>query len=258
MNKEKVIDLFDQDQRIDVEYPGIRREITANVVRHVDNSGNGEGMVIYSHLDETNVEDAIREQIAYFESLGQDFEWKVYDYDQPPDLKDRLERHGFSVENAEALMILDLEEAPEILWKTIVHDVRRVKDPEKIADILSIKQQVWNEDFSSLGDFLREALTNFPDQMSIYMAYIDEKPVSTAWIYFSKHSQFGSLWGGASLRGYRRRGLYTALLAVRAQEAKARRVRYLTVDASNMSCPILEKFGFERIAWTNPCKWKCK
>lgn len=50
--------------------------------------------------------------------------------------------------------------------------------------------------------------------------------------------------------------VYTALLAVRAQDAKARQVRYLTVDASDMSRPILERFGFERIAYSYPCKWK--
>ncbi len=107
-----------------------------------------------------------------------------------------------------------------------------------------------------MGDYLQGALANYPDQISVYVVYVDEKPASTAWIYFPKHSQFASLWGGASLSGYRRQGLYTSLLAARAQEAKARRVRFLTVDASPMSRPILEKFGFERIDWTYPCKWK--
>jgi hypothetical protein len=45
---------------------------------------------------------------------------------------------------------------------------------------------------------------------------------------------------------------------VRLQEAKARGVKYLTVDASPMSRPILEKFGFEFIANTHACKWKVK
>jgi GNAT superfamily N-acetyltransferase len=239
-----------------VEYPGMRREVTPNVVRGVNTSGAGDGMIVYSQLNEANVEETIHAQVAYFESIGQDFEWKLYDYDQPPDLKDRLEAHGFSIEEAEALLVLDLGDAPEILWPPVRHTIQRIISPEKIADILSIKQQVWDEDFSDLGIYLREALTNYPEQMSVYVAYIDEKPVSTAWIYFPVHSQFGSLWGGASLRDYRKQGLYTALLAVRAQEARARHVRYLTVDASVMSRPILEKFGFKMIAWTYPCNWK--
>jgi hypothetical protein len=156
------------------------------------------------------------------------------------------------------LMVLDLAEAPEILWQPVLHNVQRIKDPERLGEILSIESQVWNEDFSGLGDYLREALNKVPDQMSVYVAYMDGQPVSTAWIYFPVHSQFGSLWGGASLSGYRRQGLYTALLAVRAQEAKTRQVRFLTVDASPMSRPILEKFGFTMIAYTYPCKWKAR
>jgi len=250
-----MIALYDQDQRKDVEYPDMRREVTPNVVRHIDTSGIGEGAVIYSQLDDANADDIIREQILYFENIGQDFEWKVYDYDAPSDLKERLASHGFIVEEAEAIMVLDLEDAPEVLWQPILPSVQRILDPEKISDVLTIEQQVWNEDFSSLGHYLAEALRNHPEQMSVYVAYIDEQPASAAWIYFPKHSQFASLWGGSTVSGFRQQGLYTALLAVRVQEAKARRVRFLTVDASDMSRPILEKFGFELIAYSYPCKW---
>jgi hypothetical protein len=213
-------------------------------------------MVIFSHLDKANVEDVILEQVRHFSSLGQDFEWKVYGHDRPSDLKERLGAHGFIVGEAEALLVLDLKEAPEILWQPVIHKLKRIKDPEETADILSIEQQVWKDDFFALGDYLREALANYPDQMSVYIAYVDGKLASTAWIYFPKHSQFASLWGGASLSKYRKQGLYTALLAVRAQEARSRQVRYLIVDASPMSQPILEKFGFEMIALTYPCRWK--
>lgn len=258
MDKSQIIALYDQDQRKDVEYPDARREVTPNVVRHINTSDIGEGMILYSRLNEANVEESIREQVIYFESIGQDFEWKVYDYDRPSDLKERLESYGFIVEDAEALVVLDLQDAPEVLWQPVQHNVQRISEPEKVSDVMSIEQQVWNEDFSGLGHRLEEALSNTPEQMSVYVVYIDAQPVSAAWIYFPKQSQFASLWGGATLSDFRKQGLYTALLAVRAQEAKARGVGYLTVDASPMSRPILEKFGFEMIAWTYPCKWKRK
>ena len=92
--------------------------------------------------------------------------------------------------------------------------------------------------------------------MSIYVAYADDQPVSTAWIYCSPGSQFASLWGGSTLSEYRGQGFYSALLSIRAQEARDRGIRYLTVDASTMSQPILEGFGFEKIATTYPCKWQ--
>ncbi len=95
-------------------------------------------------------------------------------------------------------------------------------------------------------------------RMSVYVAYVDDQPASAAWIYFPKKSQFASLWGGSTVTDFRKQGLYTALLAVRAQEAKGRQVTYLTVDASPMSRPILEKFGFKMIAYSYPCKWEYK
>ena len=64
------------------------------------------------------------------------------------------------------------------------------------------------------------------------------------------------MWGGSTVSEFRNQGLYTALLATRAQEARLRGVRYLTVDASPMSRPILEKFRFEMISTSWPCKWK--
>jgi hypothetical protein len=258
MNKSQIIALYDQDQRIDIEYPTVRREVTPTVVRYIDRSSTGGGTVIYSQLDDTNVDDVIHEQISFFESIGQQFEWKVYDYDRPSDLKERLVSYGFIAEEAEAIMVLDLEEVPRLLEQPILPNVQRIADPEKLSDVLSIQEQVWDEDFSSLGNYLRETLGNYPEQMSVYVAYIDEQPVSTAWIYFPKHSRFASLWGGSTLSNFRKQGLYTTLLAVRAHESKARDVRYLTVDASIMSRPILEKFGFEMIAYAYPCKWKLK
>ncbi len=153
-------------------------------------------------------------------------------------------------------MVLDLEDSPEILWQPVHHNVQRIIEPEKLVDVQTIEQHVWNEDSSWVLHYLGETLRNYPEQMSIYVAYFDEQPASAAWIYFPKLSQFASLWGGATIHDFRKQGLYTSLLAIRAQEALARQVRYLTVDASAMSRPILARFGFEMIAYAYPCKWK--
>ncbi|MCO6451944.1 MAG: hypothetical protein J5I90_14270 [Caldilineales bacterium] len=256
MNKAQLIELYTQDQRIEVEYPDMRREVTPQVVRHVDTSALGEGAVIYSQLDEVSADEVIRQQMDYFAGIGQGFEWKVYDYDRPADLKERLAAFGFEIEESEAIMALDLEHAPEFLWQPVQHDVRRIHTVDGLADVQSVKEAVWGDDSSWIADYLGGALTNYPDQMSVYVAKVDEQPASAAWIYFPKNSQFASLWGGSTISRYRKQGLYSALLAVRAQEARVRGVRFLTVDASDMSRPILQKLGFEMIAHSNPCKWK--
>jgi hypothetical protein len=258
MNKLQMIALYEKDQRKDVEYPEMRREVTPNVVRHIDISDFGKGMITYSQLNAANAEDTIREQVDYFEGLGQNFEWKLFDYDQPSDLKERLGSCGFHVEEAEAILVLNLENTPQRLRKPVSHNIQRITDPEKLVDVQFIEEQVWNEDSSWVLDFLGDMLRKHPDQMSVYVAYVNEQPASAAWINFTAHSQFASLWGGATINQFRKQGLFTALLTVRAQEAKARDVKYLTVDAMPMSRPILEKLGFEMIAYSYPCHWKRK
>jgi hypothetical protein len=137
---------------MNIEYPDMCRDVTPDVVRHVDTSGTGEGAVIFGQLNEASAEDRIREQVLYFESLGRDFEWKVYDYDQPPDLKERLGSLGFIIGEAETILVLDLEDAPQILWQPVPHNIQRITDPEKTVDVLSVEQQVWYGDFSSGED----------------------------------------------------------------------------------------------------------
>jgi GNAT superfamily N-acetyltransferase len=259
MDRLEIIELYDLDQRINVEYPHMRRDEVAHLVRHVGLQELAEGCILYSRLDNGNVDQMIHKQIDYFEKIGQDFEWKVFDYDSPSDLKDRLVAYGFEVEEVETIMVFDLSITPDFLVQPVGHEVRQITAVEQITtEVMAVERQVWNEDFSDLEAYLTQTLVDEPDRMSIYVAYVNHRPASSAWVYFPPHSQFASLWGGSTVPEFRGRGLYTALLAVRIQEALKRRVSYLTVDASPMSRPILEKFGFEKIADSYPCKWTCR
>ena len=256
MDKDRIIALYTQDQRFEVEYPRMRREVAGDVVRLVHTEADGEGSMIYSRLDESRVEAAIGEQVAYFEGIGQKFEWKVFDYDTPADLKERLAAHGFEVEDPDAIMVLDLDEASETLFRPIAHTVRRIADPGRVTDVMAVEDAVWDGDYSALGRSQAHTLAHHPHLLSVYVAYVDEVPASAGWIMFPEHSQFGCLWGGSTLSEYRGRGLYTALLGARAREARERQARYLTVDASPKSRPIVVTCGFEVIAFAYACKWK--
>jgi GNAT superfamily N-acetyltransferase len=58
------------------------------------------------------------------------------------------------------------------------------------------------------------------------------------------------------LPAYRGRGLYTALLAARVQEARRLGASYATVDAGPMSLPILRRLGFQPLTVATPCIWR--
>jgi GNAT superfamily N-acetyltransferase len=253
MNLPQLLALYDQDQRIDVQYPLMERQLLPDLVRHVNTASTGQGMVIYAHLTETTIDAAIREQIAFFTKVGQDFEWKVYQHDSPADLLARLTAFGFEIGNPEAILIMETEHAPAILRRPATHPIRRVTDVAEIEVIRQVEEAVWQEDHHELVQQLRETFVDYPSHLSLYIGYVADRPVSCAWSNFPEGSQFASFWGGSTLEEFRGRGLYTAMLAVRVQEAIERGRPYLTVDAGPMSRPILEKFGFQLLDISHPC-----
>jgi ribosomal protein S18 acetylase RimI-like enzyme len=254
MNKTDLLEIFTRQQRIEVDYPDIKREVEGSVIRHISLAGE-DGFVIYSKLDEESVEAAISAQIARFQSIPQDFEWKVYDYDPPKNLIDRLRRRGFEIDEPEALLMLDLSAGPEALDRPAPPTVVRIADPGDIDAVVRLENAVWGTDHHDLEERLKLDLQEHPEMLSVYLSYQGEQPASAAWIYFHTGSSFASLWGGSTLPQFRSQGHYSHLLAARAQEAWARGFTLLSVDASPMSRPILEKHGFQYLATSTPCKW---
>ena len=251
--------IFDREQRRQVRFFGARREASGNVVRHLPESvGPGWRAIIYSRLNAETADAEIEDQIGYFECLGHDFEWKVYTHDQPVDMVERLAARGFEIGEREAVMVMDLRESLEILSQSTVHDIRQIEDPDQVTTVLAVQEQVDGLNLAWLAEELSCQLCLDHEGLAVFAAYVDGVLASSAWIRFHQPGQFASLWGGATLPGYRRQGLYSALLAARAQMAWDRGCRFLTVDASAMSRPILEKLGFQRITDSYPCTWRVR
>jgi GNAT superfamily N-acetyltransferase len=244
--------IFDDDQRRRITYPNFLREVTPHIIRHRD-TVNGVNFITYSQLDAANADAVIRDEVAFFTALGQGFEWKLYAHDQPTDLKARLAEQGFSIEEEESIVILPLAQAPAALYDPGGHDVRRLSDPDHLEDVQAVENAVWGEADSAHVQHLADELRAAPDLLRIYVAYIEGKPVSCGWMRFAPGSAFASLWGGSTLADYRGRGLYRALVAARARDAREYGATYLNVDASAMSRPILERLGFQTITHSWPC-----
>lgn len=256
MDNEKVLTLFDQEMRVEIEHPGMEKEILPHIVRFV-RPAPGMSFILYSQLNDENASRVINEQVTYIKQLQQPFEWTVFSHDQPVDLLARLEARGFEPGDKDAVMVLDLHlhQVPVALRQEITVDIRPVTHREELVDVIAILEKVWGGNFSwvtkRLGDHLE-----IPDFLSVYVAYVNEEPACTGWIYFHPHSHFASIWGGSTVEAYRQRGLYTALLAHRVQEALERGYRYVTLNASPMSRPIVTNHGFEILTYSQSCKWR--
>jgi hypothetical protein len=246
MHSSELLALYDRHERQEAREPGMRREALEDVVRLIDLRGT-ESAIVYSRLSPETADAAILREAGYFEGLGHTLEWKLFAHDAPADLRDRLLAQGFKAEDEETILALDLSKAPDALLRPVSADIRRITRPEDLKDVTAVRQSVWPGRHAWLEERLAGLLTSDPRSLSIYVAYVDGVPASSARIQFSDHSPFAGLWGGATVEELRGRGLYSGLLAVRVQEAIQRGVRFLTIDATPMSRPIVEKFGFQRL-----------
>lgn len=258
MNSEQLLALYDQEMRIEVEYPRIKKETLEHVIRFTGTPDpHGGNFILHSNLDSENADQVIDEQIHYFQSIGHPFEWKVYSHDRPVDLRQRLVAHGLLIQEPEdAIMALDVNQAPRILLDPVRADVRRLTDPDQLSQLIPVLETVWKEDFEWIHTLLGDDMRGNPDFLSVYVGYVNEVPACTGWINFHSDSQFASLWGGSTLAQHRRQGLYTGVLAARVQESIQRGYRFLTIDASPMNRPIAASRGFQLLTHAHACKWQ--
>lgn len=252
MTTQELLRLYDHHERIMAAYPCCRREFCEPVVRVYSKNGDLD-FLLHSRLTEDNADAIIEREVGHFRNAGRHFEWKLYAHDSPPDLKERLAARGFRIGEDEAIMALELADLPSELAAPQTHDIRKVDSEARLADFAAVNRSAWPDDNGSWMEVIVKTIREQPERLSAYVAYADGKPVSAARVDFPESSPFASLWGGATLEGYRKRGIYTALVAIRAQEAIRRGYRFLTIDASPMSRPIAEKHGFRLLTVSNPC-----
>jgi ribosomal protein S18 acetylase RimI-like enzyme len=197
----------------------------------------------------------IARQRDYFAARGEAVEWKTRRHDQPTDLTDRLRAAGFAPEEQETVLIglaKEMTAAPALPDSVTL---RQVTDDADMHRIAIMESTVWEQDWSWLGDDLIARVSAAPDKIAVIVAEADGEVLSASWLVFREGTEFASLWGGSTLPAWRSRGIYRALVAARAELAVARGVRFLHVDASDDSAPILRRLGFHSVTTTTPYVW---
>ena len=212
--------------------------------------------VVCSSLTADTADAVIAEQVEHYRVLGVGFEWKVYSHDRPADLLDRLLGHGFSVGAKEAVLVLELRDAPRWVHARAGVDVVRVERVEQVPAFRDAAEAVFGKDYGLTAGQLVRAIAAGSTQHVAYMAVVDGVAAAIGRLYTHPASAFGGLYGGGTRPGYRGRGLYRATVAARARDAVRLGATWLVVDALPTSRPILERLGFRHVADTWPCEWK--
>lgn len=182
---------------------------------------------------------AIAEQIEFSRDHGLELLWRVYDHDQPMELHGLLQAAGLAPHPSETLMLFDLADAIEAPSGV---EVRRVATLGELDAFVRTGGQAFGTEESWRRDAYAGRLNN-PD-LRLYVAYAGGVAAASARLEMSADWSFGLLNGGGVAPEYRGGGLYRALVAARAAEARARGLRYLATDARETSRPILERLGF--------------
>ncbi|MGW0770538.1 GNAT family N-acetyltransferase [Streptomyces sp. NPDC002676] len=254
MDHATVLALYDRDmrERARPDGPGARIERAGAVVRQVADTHGWNG-VLWSGLDAQGADLAVEEQIAYFTGLGRDFEWKLYGHDRPADLGARLAAAGFRAEPEETLLIGETAELAVDARPPTGIRFLRVTDPAGADLVVDVHEKAFGTDGTRLRHRLRAQLAADPGTVVAVVALAGDEPVSAARMELVPGTPFAGLWGGGTIEAWRGRGVYRALVAHRARVAAAHGYRYLQVDASPMSRPILERLGFHALSTTTPC-----
>jgi hypothetical protein len=214
----------------------------------------GRGMVFGRHLDGVpgaELDALIARAVDFFAGQGLDFEWKTYGHDRP-DLPERLAAAGFTAGDPETVVVglaadlVHAGEAPDGIR------IRITTAPDDLRRIAELQSEVWGSDWSWLAADLAARIASGPDDIVVLVAEAGDTVVSTAWLIMLPGTEFASLWGGSTLFGLRGRGIYRALVARRARIAVERGARYLWVDASDDSAPILQRLGLRAVTTTTP------
>ena len=215
----------------------------------------GRGYVVYRDLgglEGAALDALIARQVRVFAERGERFEWKLHGHDLPEDLPQRLHAAGLVAEEEETVVIAPVAEIagrPRLPEGVSLRDATSRRDLDRIA---ATEQTIWGSDHGWLAESLEAERDADPDALAIIVAEAGEEIVCAGWVRFTRGTEFATLWGGATLPAWRRRGIYRATVAYRANLAAQRGLRFIQVDASSDSRPILERLGFTAVTTTTP------
>ena len=252
MDTAAVLAAFNEQMRRDPRAePDTHIESDEHITRAVTD-GDGWNGVIWSDLSDADADAAIAAQVQRFASCRRPWEWKLYSYDRPADLPARLQAAGFVPDPAETLLIaeiagLALEPGPPAGIELVP-----VTGPAGADALVAVHDQVFGGSHDAIAQAVLSALGADPCPMTAVVAMAGDTPVSAARAEFPAGSDFASLWGGGNLPAWRGRGIFRSIVAYRAALARERGYRYLQVDASDDSRPILQRLGFAALATTTP------
>ena len=212
--------------------------------------------VNWSDLDESRADDAIAGQVDYFRRRGEVFEWQLLGYDQPADLghaarpgRFRARRGGSAAVRRDGRACRRTCRRPDGIRLVEVRDAAGVEAATATQEDLVPGSPRRARHVSRMLAGLAD------DRVALVLALAGDEPVCSAVVAFGPGPDFAGLYTAATRTDWRGRGIYRAIVAYRVRLAAARGFRYLRVETTTMSLPILRGLGFEPVTATTTYVW---
>ncbi|MBC7441457.1 MAG: GNAT family N-acetyltransferase [Ramlibacter sp.] len=255
----RYLQAYDDQLRTDAETPGALNVTRLGPVLLVTFDG-GRGFVTYRDLgqaDDRAIADLVAGALDHFRADPRVtcVEWKSRAHDRAPGLHEALLANGFEPGDPESIMIGPLEalcvDAPTPDEVTL----RRVTSEVDVRAMCAMVDEAFGTtvDVRTADELLLRL--DLDDGLELWVAETDGRMVSGGRLEPVGGTDFVGIWGGATLKAYRGRGIYRALTAARADSALARGKRLVHSDSTEYSRPILERSGLIKVSTTTPYNW---
>jgi hypothetical protein len=254
------LDAYDSQLRTDAETPSALAVERLGPLRLVRFAG-GRGFVTYRDLegaDAGTIAGWVEEALAHYreDAAITRVEWKTRGHDRAPCLHEALLANGFVPGEPESIMV---GEAALLVVDCPLPQGVELRTVTSEADVRALSEQqeaIFGGDFADeMTDALLRRLSR-RDGMELWVAEADGKIVSSGRLEPVAGSEFAGIWGGATLPGWRGRGIYRALTSARARSALRLGKRLIHSDSTEDSRPILERAGLVKVSTTTPYTWR--
>lgn len=250
---------YDEQLRTDAETPSAVSVEVHGPLRWVTFAG-GRGFVTYRDLGGAGADQIARlvaETAAYYRSDPEidRVEWKTRGHDTAPGLHEALLANGFVPDEPESIMIGETALLALDVPLPAGVTLRRVTEEPDVRAMCVMQDEAFG---TSQSERDAEAILSRlarGDGMELWVAEADGRIVSAGRLEPVAGTEFAGIWGGATLRAWRHRGIYRALTAARARSALALGRTLMHSDSTEYSRPILERAGMLKVSTTTPYEW---
>ena len=255
----ELLNAYDTQLRTDAETPSAIAVSRLGPLRLVT-FAHGRGFVTYQHLDDADAKTIHTWVTEALEHYRQDpritrVEWKTRSHDTAPGLHNALLDHGFVPDPPESIMIGQARSLDVTVPLPEGVTLRRVSATDDVRAMSAMQDRAFGDPVSDeMADALLRRLA-LGDGMELWVAEANGDIVGAGRLEPVAHTEFAGIWGGATLKAWRGRGIYRALTAARARSAIAQGKTLIHSDSTEYSRPILERAGLTQVSSTTPYRW---